>query len=222
MRVLYHLWLSPFCRKVRLVLHEKRLEFELRAESVWERREEFLAINPAGEVPVLIEADGSTISGSEAIAEFLDEVHPDPPLIGRQALQRAEVRRLVQWFDGKFNTEVTENLVGEKMMKRFLCLGEPDSKVVRAGHANIHTHLDYITYLIDRRKWLAGDTLSLADLTAAAHLSSVDYIGDVPWKDHEGAKNWYARVKSRPSFRAILEDFIPGAPPAKYYRDLDF
>ena len=222
MRTLYHLWLSPFCRTVRLVLHEKRVEFEMKGESVWERREGFLAINPAGDVPVLVEADGTAISGSGVICEFLDEIHSEPPLIGRQALPRAEVRRLVDWFDRKFNAEVTKNLVGEKMMKRFLGLGEPDSKVVRAGHANIHCHLDYIAYLIDRRKWLAGDFLSLADLAAAAHLSTVDYIGDVPWKDHEGAKNWYSRVKSRPSFRTLLEDNIPGAPPPKHYRNLDF
>ncbi len=222
MRTLYHLWLSPFCRTVRLVLHEKRVEFEMKGESVWERREGFLAINPAGDVPVLVEADGTAISGSGVICEFLDEIYSEPPLIGRQALPRAEVRRLVDWFDRKFNAEVTENLVGEKMMKRFLGLGEPDSTVVRAGHANIHCHLDYIAYLIDRRKWLAGDFLSLADLVAAAHLSAVDYIGDVPWKDHEGAKNWYSRVKSRPSFRTLLEDNIPGAPPPKHYRNLDF
>ena len=222
MRILYHLWLSPFCRTVRLVLHEKRIEFEMKGESVWERREAFLAINPAGDVPVLVEADGSAISGSGVICEFLDEIHSEPPLIGRQALPRAEVRRLVDWFDRKFNAEVTEKLVGEKMMKRFLGLGEPNSKVVRSGHANIHCHLDYIAYLIDRRKWLAGDFLSLADLAAAAHLSTVDYIGDVPWKDHEGAKNWYSRVKSRPSFRTLLEDNIPGAPPPKHYRNLDF
>ena len=222
MRTLYHLWLSPFCRTVRLVLHEKRVEFEMKGESVWERREGFLAINPAGDVPVLVEADGTAISGSGVICEFLDEIYSEPPLIGRQALPRAEVRRLVDWFDRKFNAEVTKNLVGEKMMKRFLGLGEPDSTVVRAGHANIHCHLDYIAYLIDRRKWLAGDFLSLADLAAAAHLSAVDYIGDVPWKDHEGAKNWYSRVKSRPSFRTLLEDNIPGAPPPKHYRNLDF
>ena len=190
MRTLYHLWLSPFCRTVRLVLHEKRVEFEMKGESVWERREGFLAINPAGDVPVLVEADGTAISGSGVICEFLDEIYSEPPLIGRQALPRAEVRRLVDWFDRKFNAEVTEKLVGEKMMKRFLGLGEPDSRVVRSGHANIHCHLDYIAYLIARRKWLAGDFLSLADLAAAAHLSTVDYIGDVPWKDHEGAKNW--------------------------------
>ena len=222
MRTLYHLWLSPFCRKVRLVLHEKRLDVTLKADSVWDRREEFLALNPTGEVPVLVEADGAAISGSDAICEFLDEVHETPPMFGRQAYQRAEVRRLIYWFDHKFNAEVSVNLVGEKMMKRFLGLGEPDSNAVRAGHANIHNHLNYIAYLADRRKWLAGDAFSLADLTAAAHLSIVDYLGDVPWADHEAAKDWYARVKSRPSFRPLLEDHIPGAPPSKHYADLDF
>lgn len=222
MRVLYHLWLSPDCRKVRVALLEKELDFELRAEYIWERRDEFLALNPAGDVPVLVEPDGSALSGSNAICEFLDEVHPDPPLIGRQALGRAEVRRLVHWFDGKFDGEVTENLVGEKMMKRLLGQGAPNSKAVRAGHANIHHHLDYIGYLTERRIWLAGDTFSLADITAAAHLSTIDYLGDVPWKEHEEAKDWYARVKSRPSFRALLEDNVPGAPPQRHYANLDF
>ena len=222
MRTLYHLWLSPFCRKVRIALLEKRIGFEMRIEKVWERREDFLALNPAGEVPVLIESDGSALSGSDAICEFLDEIHPEPPLIGRQSLERAEVRRLVAWFDGKFNREVTENLVGEKILKRFLGVGQPDSQAIRAGHANIHQHLHYITYLVERRRWLAGDTLSMADIAAAAHLSAVDYLGDVPWSEHEAAKDWYARIKSRPSFRPILADSIPGAAPPKHYADLDF
>jgi glutathione S-transferase len=222
MRILYHLWLSPFCRKVRLILGEKRLEFDMKAESVWDRRPEFLHLNPTGEVPVLVETDGSAISGSDAICEFLDELHPEPSLIGRNTLARAEVRRLVYWFDHKFNDEVTRHLIGEKIMKRFLGMGEPDSKKVRAGHANIHHHLDYIAYLTDRRRWLGGDELSLADLAAAAHISSIDYLGDVPWNEHPGAKDWYARIKSRPGFRPLLDDHIPGAPPAKSYADLDF
>lgn len=222
MRKLFHLWLSPFCRKVRLVLHEKRLEFDMQTESVWERRAEFLKLNPTGEVPVLVEPEGSAISGSDAICEFIDELHPEPPLIGRSTMVRAEVRRLVYWFDHKFNQEVTEHLIGEKIMKRFLGLGEPDSKKIRAGHANIHHHLDYIAYLTDRRRWLGGDEMSLADLAAAAHISTIDYLGDVPWDEHPGAKDWYARVKSRPSFRPLLDDSIPGAPPVKSYADLDF
>jgi len=222
MRILFHLWLSPFCRKVRLVLHEKRLEFQMKTEGVWERRPEFLGLNPAGEVPVLLEVDGSAVSGSDAICEFLDEMYPEPSIIGRNALARAEVRRLVYWFDHKFNDEVTEHLVGEKIMKRFLGFGEPDSKRVRAGHANVHNHLDYISYLTDRRRWLGGDDMSLADITAAAHISTIDYLGDVPWLEHPGAKDWYARIKSRPSFRPLLEDHIPGAPPVKSYANLDF
>ena len=132
------------------------------------------------------------------------------------------MRRLVGWFDRKFNAEVTENLVTEKMMKRFLGLGEPDSAAVRAGHVNIHYHLDYIAYLLERRDWLAGNRMTLADIAAAAHLSAVDYVGDVPWTDHAAAKDWYARIKSRPSFRGLLADSIPGAPPPKHYADPDF
>ena len=153
---------------------------------------------------------------------LLDEVYRDKLLIGINALDRAEVRRLTQWFDGKLNREVTEPLVGEKMMKRFLGLGEPNSGAIRAGKANLGYHLDYITFLVERRRWLAGDHFSLADITAAAHLSALDYLGDVPWDEHEPAKEWYARIKSRPSFRPLLADHIPGAPPPKHYADLDF
>lgn len=222
MRVLHHLWLSPFCRKVRVVLQEKRLDFEMRVENVWDRNEAFLALNPAGEVPVLVEEDGTAIADHVAICEYLDEIVADPPLVGRQPAERAEVRRLAAWFDQKFNREVTENLVGEKILKRFLKLGEPDSRTIRAGHANIRYHLDYVGFLVDRRNWLAGDHFSLADIAAAAHLSCIDYLGDVPWEDHPEARDWYARVKSRPSFRPLLRDSIAGAPPARHYADLDF
>lgn len=222
MRTLFHLWLSPQCRKIRLQLSTKALDFEMKVEKVWERRPEFLAMNPAGSVPVLVESDGRVIATHNAIAEYLEEAYPEPSLIGTDPAKRAEVRRLVSWFDEKFGPEVTENLVDEKIMKRFLGLGEPNSSAIRAGQANIHPHLDYIGWLMERRKWLAGDEFSLADITAAAHLSAVDYLGDVPWAEHEAAKDWYMRVKSRPAFRPLLADGIPGCPPPKHYADLDF
>jgi glutathione S-transferase len=222
MRILYHLWLSPFARKIRVVLQEKGLDFTMKVEKVWERRAEFLALNPAGEVPVLIEPDGTVIAEHTAIAEYLDEVHREKLLLGLNPADRAEVRRLCAWFDIKMNHEVTENLVGEKIMKRFLGFGQPNSSAIRAGHANIVHHLDYIGYLTERRRWLAGDNFSLADIAAASHLSAVDYLSDVPWDDYEPAKEWYARIKSRPSFRPLLADHIPGAPPPKHYADLDF
>jgi glutathione S-transferase len=222
MRVLYHQPLSPSCRKVRLTLGEKKLEFEMRLEPVWDRRPEFLALNPAADVPVLVESDGAVLADGQAIVEYLDETVPEPPLLGGKPFDRAEVRRLVAWFDVKFNAEVTENLVGEKVMSRLLRRGHPNSAAIRAGHANIRHHLEYISFLMERRNWLAGERLTLADLAAAAHLSCVDYIGDVPWDGYEDAKTWYARVKSRPSFRSILADAIPGLPPAEAYADLDF
>lgn len=222
MRVLYHLWLSAECRVIRLLLATKELEFELRIEKSWERRPEFLALNPAGTVPVLVESDGAVIAGFSAIAEYVDEVYPEPPMIGDGPAARAEVRRLVDWFDRKFGSEVTANLVEEKIMKRFLGLGQPSSSAIRAGQLNIHHHLDYIGWLCERRNWLAGEAFSLADITAAAHLSAVDYLGDVPWNDHAAARDWYARIKSRPAFRPLLADAIPGCPPPRHYADLDF
>ena len=200
MRTIYHLWLDPACRKVRILLAEKGLDFQMKVEKVWERREDFLAIS-----------------------EYLEESYPDPSLFdGPDPVYRAEVRRLANWFDFKFRREVTDNLVEEKVMKRFLGLGAPDSAAIRAGKANIGYHLDYIGWLTERRRWLAGDNFSLADVAAAAQLSCLDYLGDVPWERHEQAKDWYARVKSRPSFRPILADRIPGMTPPSHYADLDF
>ena len=219
---LLHLPLDPFSRKIRIVLGEKKITASLAVEPIWERRHEFLSINPAGTVPVFIEDDGTTISTSQAIAEYLEETSKEPALIFGTALQRAEIRRLCNWFDVKFNTEVTEYLLGEKIMKRFLGLGEPSSETIRAGYANIDTHLGYIEYLAEQRTWLAGENFSLADITAASHISCIDYLGDIAWEDYQQAKQWYARIKSRPSFRPLLQDLIPGTQPPAHYKNLDF
>ena len=222
MRTLYHLWLSPFCRKIRIALGEKKLDFELKSENPTERRVEFIALNPACDVPVLVEDGGPIIANSGAIGEYLEEICPLPTLYPGTSSERAEIRRLVAWFDIKFNYEVTNNLVGEKLLKRLMRLGTPDSRAIRAGRENFHIHMEYIAWLTERRNWLAGDEFSMADIAAGAHLSCLDYINDVPWVDHIPAKEWYARLKSRPSFRAILADHMPGEPPPKHYADLDF
>ncbi|HWX46656.1 MAG TPA: glutathione S-transferase family protein [Roseomonas sp.] len=222
MRILYHLPLSPYARKVRLVLGEKRIPFELRIERVWERRDEFLELNAACTVPVLVEENGLVLADSYAICEYLDEAYPDVPLLGRTLGERAEVRRLVAWFDGKFAREVTDNLLYEKQMKRLMGRGNPDAGALRAGYANLKPHLDYLGWLAETRIWLAGNSLSLADLAAAAHLSALDYIGDIDWALNDAAKDWYARVKSRPAFRPLLADRVSGVNPPPHYPDLDF
>ena len=221
MRLLYHLPLSPYARKVRLVLTEKRLPFELRVEKPWDRRPDYLGINPSGTVPALLDND-LAIPDSSVICEYLDEAYPDTPLLGRTLAERVEVRRLVAWLDGKFAQEVTRHLYGEKIIKRMSGAGQPNASALRVGFLNLKTHLAYIGWLAETRKWLGGSAISLADMAAAAHLSTLDFCGDVDWSVSQPARDWYARMKSRPSFRAILADRVPGVIPPEHYADLDF
>ncbi|NDW54215.1 glutathione S-transferase family protein [Aliiroseovarius sp. PrR006] len=221
MNRLFHVPLSPFCRKVRLSLAEKKVEVELVEERYWERNPEFLRRNPAGKVPIL-KIDGRLLTESAAICEYLEEKFPDPALLPRDPENRYEVRRLVSWFDDKFHNEVTSNLLYERVNKKVMGTGYPESKNVKAGAKAIKYHLDYMGWLLDQRRWLAGNELSLADFAAAAHLSSLDYISDVDWNRNENVRDWYAKIKSRPAFRSILADQIPGFPQPAHYADLDF
>ena len=221
MNRLFHFPLSPFCRKVRLTLAEKRIEVELIEERYWEQGQDLLARNPAGKVPVLRMGE-RVLSESQAICEYLDETVPEPSLIPRDALKRYEVRRLCAWFDDKFHHEVTTNLLYERLMKRVTKQGYPDGKAIREGANRIKYHLDYMAWLLEQRRWLAGDVMTLADFAAAAHLSCLDYASDVDWNRQAVVKDWYAKIKSRPSFRSLLADMVPGSPPPQHYADLDF
>jgi glutathione S-transferase len=222
MRLLHHFSLSPYCRKVRLVLAEKRLPFELLSERVWERRDEYLRLNPAGTVPTLVEDTGLVIPDSGVICEYLEEAYPDTPLLGRTLAERVEVRRLVAWFDGIFANDVTRPLYGEKLFKRLSGRGNPDAAALRAGYANLRGHMEYLGWLAETRRCVAGAELTLADFTAAEHVSVLDFIGDIDWAKFPPAKEWYVRIKSRPSFRSLLSDRIAGMTPPGHYAELDF
>lgn len=222
MVVLFHHPLSAPCRVARIALVEKNIGFSLEEEKYWLRREEFLHINPAGNLPVLISDKNKPICGITPIVEFLEEEYDARNLIGRNTLQRAEVRRLVDWFGHKFYKEVTKNLVWEKYFRKLEERGYTDSKALAAGRNNIFYHLDYIAFLTQKSRWLTGDELTIADITAAAQLSVLDYFGDVPWNHNEDAKRWYATIKGRPSFRSILEDRVSGMPASAHYSNPDF
>ncbi len=229
MASLYHHSLDPQSRFVRLALSEMGVDVDLVEERTWERRDDFLRINPAGEVPVLVNETGLVVPGARPIAEFLDETYGeglgDRRLLPGDMAERVEVRRIVEWFTTKFHSEVADYLVTEKVLKRFMPEdaggGAPDTSAIRAAKSNVRYHLRYVGFLIRRRNWLAGDSLSFADLAAAAHLSVVDYLGDVPWEEDDAAKDWYARIKSRPSFRPLLHETVRGTAPSPTYADLD-
>ncbi len=218
---LYHAPLSPFCRKVRLSLAEKKIDVELVEERYWEKNSEFLRRNPAGKVPV-IRLDDRMLSESMAICEYIEETRPDPPLMPKTPEARVEVRRLVAWFDDKFHNEVTSKLLYERVNKKVSKQGYPDSSNVKSGLRAIKAHLDYMSNLLDHRRWIAGEVMTLADFAAASHLSSLDYIRDVDWERSPSVRQWYATIKSRPAFRSILADLVSGFSPPEHYSDLDF
>lgn len=217
----YHYPLSPFSRKIRLVLAEKKLEFDLIDEKYWEARTDFLRINPAGKVPVLKFKD-VIIPESNAICEYIEELEPEPALLPRMAEARAETRRLVYWFDDKFYHDVTKPLLTERVFKKILRQGYPDSQKVKAATQDLRFHLGYMTWLLEDRRWLAGNQMTLADFSAAGQFSCLDYLGCVDWSLSPAVSQWYAKLKSRPAFRGLLADRIPGFPPPDHYADLDF
>jgi len=228
--MLFHHPFCPHSRFVRIALAEYGLEARLVEERPWERREAFLALNPAGTTPVWVEDGRPAVPGAPIIAEYLDELYgsamAERRLLPEAVEARVEARRLASWFNDKFFDEVSGPLVTERVYKLSMAPehggGSPDTNAIRAARANIRYHLAYMEWLLRRRDWLAGDRLTYADLAAAAHMSIADYLGEVPWNEDEATKNWYARIKSRPSFRPILGDSHPAVPPSASYANLDF
>lgn len=224
-RTLHHFPLDPASRQVRLALGEKRMAAAEKIERYWERPAGLAALNPSGMTPVLVEthADGRLVlCESRAILDHLEECGADRPLLSDDPAERAEARRLIQWFDRKFDAEVNGAILTEKMEKALFSGGAPDAQAMRRGREALRAHLGYVAGLLADRNWLAGRQLSLADIAAAAHISIIDYFGDVPWNDHPAVKTWYMRIKSRPCFRPLLADRWPGVRPAAHYDDLDF
>ena len=221
MVLLIHHPLSPYCRKIRIEMSEKKILFGLKEETLWNLSADVYKLNPAGELPIFIN-DGQVISGHYPICEYLEEAIKENPLFPSELKDRAEVRRLMNWFDEKFYREVYKNIVMEKVYKRFSKGLAPDSKILKSGLNNLMFHLEYIDWLTEHRNYLGGDNFSMADITGASHLSVIDYMGDVPWENFKNAKVWYSRIKSRPSFKEILKDTIKGILPAKNYANLDF
>jgi glutathione S-transferase len=220
---LYQFPLCPFSRKVRLMLAEKGVAHELVRESPWLKRDEFADLNPAGQTPVLVEESrGLVLIHSGAICEYFEETIDRAPMIPGTAANRAEVRRLVSWFDEKLHSDVVAPMMDERMTKRLVSRDPPDTKVLREAMKTANAHLDYIDYLLDHRRWLAGPVLSLADLAAAAQLSVADYLGGIDWRGHKQTKDWYSVMKSRPSFRPLLSDRMEVIAPVPHYDKVDF
>lgn len=220
---LFQFPLCPFSRKVRLLLGEKGIGYELVRESPWTRRDEFIDMNPAGQTPVMVDSGrGILLIDSMAICEYLEETVDKAAMINGTAANRAEIRRLVTWFDTQFYRDVTGPLLFERMEKRVAHSQAPDARQLREAMKGAIRHLDYTDYLLDHRQWLGGATMSLADLAAAAQISVTDYLGGIDWKGHEQTARWYRGLKSRPSFRPLLSERMELVSPPQHYDNVDF
>ncbi len=230
MPTLHHHPMSTASRFVRLILAEYGYHTDLVEEYPWERRKEFLIINPAGSLPVYMDDSLRALCGASVISEFLDEtsgiLKRDRRLLAEDPFQRAEIRRLVEWFLVTMEQDVTKQLIRERVYKLTMLTdqggGAPDSKVLRTARSNIRQHIKYLGWLAGSRPWLAGDRLSYADLAAGAAISVLDYLGEIDWSEARQVKEWYQRVKSRPSFRPLLLERVRAVTPASHYADLDF
>jgi glutathione S-transferase len=230
MLTLFHHPLLASSRFVRLAFGEYGEELALIEEKPWARRKEFLSLNPAGTLPVLLAEGDAAIVGATVIAEYLDETRGalkrDKRLFAEDPFARAEIRRLIEWYLVKTESEVTKHLVRERAFKPMMSSmqggGSPDAAAIRVARSNLKPHLKYTNWLAGTRNWLAGDRISYADLAAASALSVLDYLGEIEWRDYAAAREWYVRIKSRPSFRPLLSDRAAGLSPVSHYADLDF
>ncbi len=218
----YHFSTCPFSRTIRICLKEKGQAFELINENVWEQREDFLRINPAGTTPVLIVDGKGLVRGIRPAIEFIEEVFNEPALIPGDQEIRSHIRYLFDWFNDKLYSEVTRYILSEKIIKMMTYEGSPNSSAIRAAKQNITFHLDYMDYLLNRNTYICGERITIADCAAVAQLSVLDLVGDVAWDYHQRVKNWYSLMKSRPSVASVLRDKIPGIEPPKHYSDPDF
>ncbi len=220
---LYHFSLCPFSRKVKIFLAEKSIEVDTAHENFWEKREDFIRMNPTGEVPVLLSYDSDlTIVGSNNICQYLEEVYGGIKYFGNNIADKVEINRLIDWFDLKFFNEVSKYFLYEQVIKYYSNSGSPEPSYLRAGAMNLSNHLAYMEQLLSKRKWLAGGKFSLADITASSHLSIIDYLGAIDWENYPITKEYYSLIKSRPSFTQILDDKLLAFEPAEHYKNLDF
>jgi glutathione S-transferase len=222
-RLLHHP-LDPASRLARLMLAEYGVPIDLEEEKPWLRQPAFLDLNPAASLPIFIDG-GPPVVGTLAVIHVIEEIYAPGAVAGlfpAEASDRAEMWRLMEWVLVKLNDEVTRYVLEEKIAKRDKKGGTPDVGVLRVAKANLAEHMLYFNWLFATRHWMAGDAMTLADFALAAHLSALDYMGDIDWEAAGETRDWYSRIKSRPAFRTLLNDRVLSMPPHKGYADLDF
>jgi glutathione S-transferase len=200
----YGALISPFVRKVAVVLAEKGIAYVPARGGPGSTDAEFLSVSPFAKIPA-IDDDGYTLADSSAIVAYLDAKYPLPPMIPAEA----EARGQAIWFDEFGDTIFAvsglkilfNRLVGPKLLK----VGGNETLALE-GEAELPRILDYIESVAPAEDWLLGETFTIADITVASMLSTLTYVGhgpDAAARPRTAA--WYARVTARPSWQDVAE-----------------
>ncbi|MBS3850512.1 glutathione S-transferase family protein [Devosia sp. J2-20] len=222
---LLHHPLDPASRLIRLMCAEYGVPLDMEEIKPWLRTPELLEVNPAATLPILIDDNDQSVIGLLANIHTIEALYAPSAVAGLMpddAIVRAEMWRLIEWVISKLNDEVTRYVLEEKIVKRDHRGATPDPAVLRVAKANLNEHMLYFNWLFANRSWLTGDDMTLADFALAAHLSTLDYLGDIDWGKAGETRDWYSRIKSRPAFRTLLNDRVLAMPPHQGYADLDF
>ena len=222
MITLHHYYLCSSSRYIRLILEEHNITYETQLENFWKPQKDFLKINPAGHLPVLVNEDNFPIIGANSCIEYIKDLELRPKLFVDNYRDKAEINRLVHWFDVIFKKEVFDPIIYEKVFSRIVDNISPNSDNIRAAFHNLDFHIQYFNYLLNSKNYFIKDELTYLDFLAAANFSVLDYLGLLNLKSYESMREWYFKIKSRPSFKTLLKDQIVGLNPHENYKNIDF
>ncbi|MDC3024017.1 glutathione S-transferase family protein, partial [Alphaproteobacteria bacterium] len=144
---LYYMPLNFYCRAARIILLEKKINFQIVNEPFWKRRIEFLKINPAGDLPVVVDQNRTNIIGYEGLVEYLEDQGVGAKLLGDSPLKRLEVRRICMWVGRKLQKEVMENILDERVFNSLKENSQPSSNILNAGRKNLNNHMKYFDWI---------------------------------------------------------------------------
>ena len=221
MIILYHYYLCSSSRYIRLILEEHKLSYQTQLENYWKPQNDFLELNPAGYLPVLVNEENFPIIGANACVEYIKDLELRSNFFVENYKEKAEINRLVHWFEVIFKKEVFDPIIYEKVYSRIVENITPNSENIRAALQNLDFHIQYFNYLLNNKNYFIKDELTYLDFLAAANFSVLDYLGLLNLKSHENIREWYLKLKSRPSFRTLLKDQIVGLNPHENYKNMD-
>ena len=221
MITLYHYYLCSSSRYIRLILEEHNISYQTQLENYWKPQKDFLQLNPAGHLPVLINEENFPVIGANSCMEYIRDLKLRPNLFVDDYKEKAEINRLIHWFDVIFKKEVFDPIIYEKVFTRIIDNITPNSDNIRAALNNLDFHIQYFNHLLINKNYFIKDKLTYLDFLAAANFSILDYLGLLNLKSYENIKEWYFKVKSRPSFKTLLKDQMVGLNPHENYKEID-